>query len=149
MGTYSILLKCSRRCRLKLGRLGYVDVKRGHYVYTGSALGKGPASLEGRIDRHRRRSKTVRWHIDYFTKRGEIHLEGSVHIRSRVRLECRINETVLEHLRGYPIVQHAGASDCQCPAHLVRVTRPRDGDLINRLERIYARFGRPITNRYL
>ena len=146
-GTYSILLKCSRRFRLRLGCLGYVDVERGHYVYTGSALGKGPTSLEGRINRHRNRSKTIRWHIDYLTKRREIHFEGSVYVHSRVRLECAINKAVLEHLHGVPIVRHAGASDCRCPAHLVRVTEPTDGDLINHLKEIYAAFGRPIGNR--
>ena len=149
MGTYSILLKCSKRFRVKLGCLGYVSVKRGHYVYTGSALGKGPTSLEGRINRHRSRSKTIRWHIDHLTLRREIRLEGSVYIRSRARLECRINMAVLEHLQGNPILQHAGASGCRCPAHLVRVPGPTDGDLINHLERIYARFGKPIVNRYL
>jgi Uri superfamily endonuclease len=148
MGTYSILLKCSERFRLKLGCLGYVIVERGHYIYTGSALGKGSTSLEGRINRHRRRSKVVRWHIDCLTKRCEIQIEGSVYVCSRARLECTINEAVLEHLHGYPILRHAGASDCRCPAHLVFVTEPRDGDLINHLERIYASFGKPITNRY-
>ncbi|HYW00119.1 MAG TPA: GIY-YIG nuclease family protein [Candidatus Acidoferrum sp.] len=148
IGTYSILLKCSKRFRLKLGCLGYVNVKRGHYVYTGSALGKGSTSLEGRINRHRRRSKTIRWHIDYLTKRPEIHLEGSVYIYSRTRLECSINEALLEHLHGYPIARHAGASDCRCPAHLFLVAEPTDGDLINQLGRVYASFGRPIVDRY-
>ncbi|HKM75588.1 MAG TPA: DUF123 domain-containing protein [Candidatus Bathyarchaeia archaeon] len=148
MGTYSILLKSSKRFRLKLGCLGYVRVKRGHYVYTGSALGKGPTSLEGRINRHRRRSKRIRWHIDYLTKRREIQLEGSVYIYSRARLECTINEAVLDDLQGCPIVRHAGASDCRCPAHLLRVREPTDGDLINYLERIYAEYGRPMADRY-
>jgi len=146
-GTYSILLKCSRRFRLKLGCLGYVDVKRGHYVYTGSALGKGPTSLEGRINRHRNRSKSIRWHIDYLTKRREMYFEGSVCLRSRTRLECAINEAVLEHLHGVPIVRHAGASDCRCPAHLVRVAEPSTGDLIGHLKEIYATFGSPIVSR--
>ncbi len=148
MGTYSILLKSSKRFRLKLGCLGYVRVNRGHYVYTGSALGKGPSSLEGRIDRHRRRSKRIRWHIDFLTKRREIHVKGSVYICSSARLECKINEAVLEDLQGCPLVRHTGASDCRCPAHLLRVRESTDDDLINYLERVYAAFGRPVVERY-
>jgi len=149
-GTYTILLICSEPFRLKLGSLGCVKVKKGYFVYTGSALGPGSVSLEGRINRHRRRSKNVRWHIDYLTTRREIHTRGSVSIRSRARLECLINTDIIKKLRGCPLIERAGASDCKCRGHLLRVREQSSGvaDLIDQLSKIYAAFGVPITQRY-
>ena len=146
-GTYSILLTCSKPFRVKLGCLDYIDVNIGNYVYTGSALGKGSASLERRIERHRQRSKPIRWHIDYLTCRDEIQIKASVYVRSRSRLECMINKMVLEQLRGRAIARHAGASDCRCSAHLVSV-RGSTRDLIEKLKKIYTASGDPIVNRY-
>lgn len=121
---------------------GTLKLKIGYYLYTGSALGLGAVSLEGRLDRHNRSLKKKRWHIDYLTPRSGCKLKGAVYLISNKRFECKINEAIRKNMNTHVILQHLGASDCKCEAHLVRVAETLSKiKLLNRLKRTYSRFG--------
>ena len=141
-GTYTIVLACERPMRVRFGKLGRVKVKIGYYLYTGSALGLGAVSLEGRLERHNRSFKRKRWHVDYLTTRQGCKLRGAVYLVSNERFECKINRAISKNVNTQAILQHLGASDCKCEAHLVRITEPLSKTkLLNRLKQTYSRFG--------
>lgn len=142
-GTYTLLLTCNKPLRLRVGKIGLVPLEKGHYLYTGSALGIGGASLERRVARHRCRTKRVRWHVDYLTVRPEIIVRHIVCLQSRKRLECQINQHIISTLNAQPIAPHAGATDCECNGHLLSVKVGGVGTILAGLEQIYANFGTP------
>lgn len=110
-GSYCIAAFLPEDSVIEVARLGTFSFPKGLYVYTGSAL----SSLEGRISRHLRKEKKMRWHIDYFLERAEPM--GFVPIISSKREECSINSKFLE--RGEIVAKGFGSSDCDCPSHLV------------------------------
>ncbi|MEE9474859.1 MAG: GIY-YIG nuclease family protein, partial [Candidatus Hydrothermarchaeaceae archaeon] len=67
-GIYALIITLEEDKNICVGKLGPVDFKKGYYVYIGSALN----SLEGRINRHRRKDKKLRWHVDYLLNEGKI-----------------------------------------------------------------------------
>jgi len=136
-------LECSKSLHVEFGRAGRARVGRGYYVYTGSALGKGAVSLEGRIARHTSVLKRVHWHVDYLTSSTGCITKGVVYVVSRRRLECSINRA-LESLMGARVVlPHLGSSDCSCKSHLIRVGTSATVDRILRaLRDVYSRYGR-------
>ena len=145
-GTYTIVLGCKRPIQVRFGKLGYVEVKVGHYLYTGSALGDGALSLKGRLTRHSRSLKKKRWHVDYLTTRRAVRFKGAVYLVSNNRVECKINRAIRENMKTPTLLTHLGASDCKCEAHLVRVAETMSKlNLLNRLERIYSRFGKVVS----
>ncbi len=86
----------------------------GTYAYVGSAFGPGGFA---RIERHRelaRGEREVRhWHVDYLLGHPESELESVARFPDADR-ECELADT----LPGEP-VKGIGASDCDCPAHLL------------------------------
>ncbi|MBI3910417.1 MAG: GIY-YIG nuclease family protein [Armatimonadetes bacterium] len=118
-GLYQLLLTLSPPRRLRIGALGEFDFPAGDYLYTGSARG----GLEGRLARHARAVKRLRWHIDYLLAVAE--LRGVVVLLSGETTECALAAWA----RGLPgacvPVPRFGASDCGCPGHLVQV--PAEG----------------------
>jgi Uri superfamily endonuclease len=145
-GTYTLLLTCDKPLRLRVGRIGQTLLKKGHYLYTGSALGIGGASLERRVARHRRRTKPRKWHVDYLTVRPEIRVRHVICLQSDRRLECQINQHIISKLNAQPIGPHAGATDCKCTAHLLSV-KLHEGlqTTLARLEGVYSDFGTPFS----
>jgi Uri superfamily endonuclease len=143
-GTYTILVKCSYRGYATFGSLGRVRLQRGWYLYTGSALGHGALSLEARLGRHERRSKTLKWHVDYLTSRRGCSVTGVVYLVSDRRLECRVNRSISKELNAAPVLHRIGASDCKCDGHLLWPSvRLNDVDLMKQVESVYAKFGLP------
>ena len=144
-GTYTVLLNCSRRMTARIGRLGRFKLQEGYYSYTGSGLGVGAVSLEGRIERHRRRSKTLRWHIDYLTSNENWNFVGAIYVVSKRRLECRINRLICCSLHALPIIPNFGSSDCNCMTHLLRFDGAlKREELLKELDLLYVRFGSPV-----
>jgi Uri superfamily endonuclease len=131
IGTYVLALWLGTPQRISIGRLGEIEFPAGWYLYAGSA--QGPGGLAARLARHQRlitRSgspqdgaraavKRAHWHIDYL--REQAIWGGAWGRFSPERLEC----TWAAKLRSLPGAKMAaagfGASDCRCPAHLVRV----------------------------
>lgn len=143
-GTYTAILKCRKPARIKFGKLGSVGLEAGYYLYTGSALGKGAVSLEGRLTRHKRSWKRKRWHVDHLTSCPEFRFSGAIYLVSNKRLECRINASIQHNLDAQPVLQHLGASDCKCNAHVLRlVSHVSEAKLRGRLEKVYLTFGNP------
>jgi Uri superfamily endonuclease len=141
-----VLLNCDRRTTVIIGRLGRFRLREGYYFYTGSGLGVGAVSLEGRIARHKRRSKTLRWHVDYLTSNKNWKFRGAVYLVSNRRLECRINRLICRSFHALPTIQRFGSSDCSCLTHLLRPGGALKGEeLLKELELVYAKFGSPAS----
>jgi len=124
-GTYVLLIKLSRRRRIRIGKLGMREFPPGFYAYVGSAMG----GLKARIARHFRsiRRKRPHWHIDYFLAAG---VAQAVYARTGPkRRECLAARTLGEELPG---ISGFGCSDCRCRSHLFY--SPHAELLITRLE---------------
>ena len=144
-GTYTLLLVCREPFRTKIGSLGYANVDEGYYLYTGSALGSGALSLEGRLERHSQRAKKVKWHVDYLTSDPRCIVKAAVCLRSRKRLECAINKAVVRELSADPVLARAGSSDCKCDGHLTKVgSSIRAGKILTSVMSVYKRFGKSV-----
>lgn len=107
--TYQLRIHVPRPLRIAVGRLGCFGFPAGDYVYTGSAR----RNFQARIDRHLRKEKTLRWHIDYLLAAPGVTVT-SVH-PSREG-ECALNQATDGHI----VVPGFGASDCRrgCGSHL-------------------------------
>ena len=108
-GSYLLVLKLRNDASIQVGKHGVADLRKGYYVYVGSALN----GLEQRIQRHLRKHKKIHWHIDYllpFTEVVDIFYTESVR-----RDECRIAQMFdrkISDISGF------GCSDCTCSSHL-------------------------------
>jgi sugar fermentation stimulation protein A len=109
-GIYIAIFRLSARRRIPVGRLGTFWFQPGVYFYVGSAQ----RNLAARIERHARKDKPLRWHIDYLsspaTMLGAIMLPGA---RSR---ECELARELRSMFAS--VIPGFGASDCRCPGHL-------------------------------
>lgn len=109
-GIYSLIAYLDRPEKIKVGSLGKREFPKGYYVYTGSALN----NLEARIERHKKESKKLRWHIDYLLQKARILKVVSA--ETNEKLECRINERIYKSAFSY--IPKFGCSDCKCESHL-------------------------------
>ena len=108
-GIYCLMVALPRPCRISVGALGMIEFSRGFYAYVGSAMG----GLRGRINRHLRREKRVRWHVDYLLEKGRV--EEVIYALTDERLECHLAQRLEGIFRSIP---RFGSSDCRCPSHL-------------------------------
>jgi len=119
-GSYILLLRLDAARTVRAGRLGALPFAPGLVVYTGRAL--GPGGLRARVGRHLRAEKRPHWHIDALTAAAPVI--GVWAVESPARLEC-IWAAALSALPGSAIPARGfGASDCACPAHLIRIAAP-------------------------
>jgi len=114
-GTYLLILHVSQIPRLQIGRLGYYDIPGRTYTYVGSAL--GPGGLAARVGRHLRRQKRPHWHIDYLLDFADVQEVWGVD--SEERLECAWADRLLRSAGARVVIPRFGASDCNCPTHLI------------------------------
>lgn len=112
-GTYALLLALEKGATFTVGRLGIFFFLPGHYIYVGSALG----GLLGRIKRHLKSGKKLRWHIDYLLEHARI-IEAW-YLISEERLECGWQQAVASMPGAQPAVAGFGSSDCRCNSHLI------------------------------
>jgi Uri superfamily endonuclease len=114
-GTYVLILRLPCLSTIGVGRLGHFSFPAGWYAYAGSA--HGPGGLAARISRHLRSSKRLHWHVDYLRSHARpVEIWYAIGTQKR---ECAWAQ-VLSGLPGASIpVPRFGASDCQCPAHLI------------------------------
>jgi len=111
-GCYVLLLRAERGAEIAAGSLGPLRLRRGWYLYIGSAF--GPGGLRARVGRHSRRDKRLRWHVDYL--RAETRLAEVWHTPDDCECEWA---GVVGGLPGAenPLARF-GASDCRCVTHL-------------------------------
>ena len=112
-GTYALVLRSRRSVDARIGRRGRLDVRRGYYVYVGSAF--GPGGVRARVSRHCRARKSKRWHIDYL--RVFVRPVAVWCSYEPVRLEHRWANALGERAELTPVAGF-GCSDCRCAAHL-------------------------------
>ncbi|MEM0480809.1 MAG: GIY-YIG nuclease family protein [Candidatus Aenigmatarchaeota archaeon] len=108
-GTYVLILKCLKNCRIKIGKIGTIEFKKGYYFYVGSAFN----SLEKRIERHLKRKKKKKWHIDYLTTNKNFKVIDVIWIRKRV--ESKLSKEFEKH---FEYIKNFGSSDTKDKSHL-------------------------------
>lgn len=109
-GAYLLVFGLKNKERLKVGNLGERIFEKGFYVYVGSAMN----NLTKRINRHLRKNKKLKWHIDYLiSKAKDLKI---IPVRSFEKLECEIAKELF--LISQKIIPGFGASDCKCKSHL-------------------------------
>jgi Uri superfamily endonuclease len=113
-GSYLLIIRLDKPARIQVGRKGLFRFPAGWYVYAGSAK----RGLRARIERHLRRKKKMRWHIDYLLRRARILYV----ITFADRTECELAALLLAR-GGRIVVPRFGSSDCRCPSHLVYFPR--------------------------
>jgi Uri superfamily endonuclease len=121
-GTYILVLHLVREEEIAVGRLGCFVFPAGFYLYVGSAL--GPGGLAGRLARHRRLDKRMRWHIDYLRARAA--WVGAYYAAGQERRECSWARALCGLPGASLPAPRFGASDCRCPAHLIHLTHLPD-----------------------
>lgn len=109
-GVYLLLIRIAGTKTIAVGGQGEISFKEGYYVYAGSAMN----SLSKRINRHRRRIKKKRWHIDYLTAEAKVITPIAIITGEDLECECA---AAVKKLSDYQVAGF-GSSDCSCPAHL-------------------------------
>lgn len=109
-GAYILVFELKNKEKLKIGSLGEKIFEKGFYVYVGSAL-KG---LTQRINRHFRKNKKLKWHVDYLILKAS-NLKA-IPIRTFRKIECEIAKE-LSYI-SKRIIPNFGSSDCKCSSHL-------------------------------
>jgi Uri superfamily endonuclease len=118
-GTYALILHADEPGRIRIGRLGEMDVRPGPYVYVGSAF--GPGGLAARVGRHVRGDGRARWHVDHL--RVVAGVEDVWISADPVRRE-HLWAGLFRDWPGATVpLAGFGASDCSCETHLVRLRR--------------------------
>lgn len=108
-GCYCLIIRLDEDCEIKIGKLGKIYFKKGHYVYVGSAMN----SLESRINRHLNEEKKLHWHIDYLLKESEI--SNVIYNVSTKKVECELSQYLSNKTTS---IKGFGCSDCMCESHL-------------------------------
>ena len=107
-GCYCLTIHLKNTKKIKVGKLGMINFKKGYYVYVGSAMN----SLESRLKRHLSEDKKLHWHIDYLLKKAEI--TGIIYNENK-KVECELSQFLKTKTDG---VKNFGCSDCECESHL-------------------------------
>jgi Uri superfamily endonuclease len=118
-GTYALLLRAEEAQSLEVGALGSMTVQPGWYIYVGSAF--GPGGLQARVRRHARGDGALHWHVDYL--RAVTTLAAVWYTHDPERRECTWATILREWGSARVPMDGFGASDCDCPAHLVAFAR--------------------------
>lgn len=139
-GTYTMIIGCVKPIKITFGGLGSAKVTRGFYTYTGSAMGKGAASIEGRIYRHLSRHKRKRWHADYIASTQFCPVKAAVYVQGSVRIECAVNKALAIELKAHPLIPHIGATDCKCDGHLLQLPSTDETTLLKQIEATYFEY---------
>ena len=114
IGTYIVVLKSRQAKTIQIGKLAQLDIKKGYYVYIGSAM--GPGGVLARLKHHSEVSERPHWHLDYLRAATEFY--ETYALFSAERKECEWatmmakTAAVSEPMKGF------GSSDCKCSTHL-------------------------------
>lgn len=115
-GLYIIWIKIPAVTTIRVGALGTLTFEPGLYAYVGSAQRHRSA----RVQRHLRREKPLRWHIDYLRPHGEV--VDVTYCDGGREDECRLAESVIRKAGARRAHPGFGASDCGCGGHLLAVS---------------------------
>jgi Uri superfamily endonuclease len=108
-GSYILIIELKDDADIQIGALGKIHFKKGTYCYVGSA--RGPGGIEKRVERHLRKEKRKRWHIDYLLEHASIsevfRKEGGDEVAT-----AREISSICSGIKGF------GASDSPLDSHL-------------------------------
>ena len=113
-GTYALLLSSARNAVIRVGRLGELRLRRGFYVYVGSAL--GPGGVRARVAHHLHPAERPHWHIDYLKVHAS--LEAVWFCYGRQTREHRWANRFAAIPGASAPLAGFGSSDCDCESHL-------------------------------
>lgn len=139
-GLYVLVIRLRRAALVRVGALGSFRLEPGWYLYVGSAR----RALRGRVARHARKGKPLRWHVDHLTECKEARVMDALLLPGTRRTECSLSRAVGRLPGMVAPVRRFGASDCteRCPAHLW-CSRTRISP-----ESLSARFPRGVLERF-
>ena len=109
-GVYVLIVKVLEECEIEVGSLGRIEFEEGYYAYVGRAM----AGLQKRIERHLRRPRRVRWHIDWLTSNPIVKPLCAIFGETQ---NPRLEDELAEVLSGEPIPRF-GSSDARASSHL-------------------------------
>ena len=115
-GYYILVIKLKEKITLSIGKLGTFPFYPGIYCY----VGRAKTSLRQRLARHSKKTKALRWHIDYLLPHTEI--QAIYLFPLGCTTECALAKKLAEK-GGIPYPPRFGASDCRCKGHLIYLTR--------------------------
>ena len=112
-GIYIAIFHLPKTGKITVGKPGTFNFRKGFYFYVGSAQ----RNLSARLERHARKKKPLRWHIDYLSAKAK--MLGAITIPGPQDLECQLAKK-LSNMFESP-VPGFGTSDCRCGRHLFYV----------------------------
>ncbi len=111
-GIYLLLVYLPFTSKIRVGALGEIEFEEGYYVYVGSAQ----KNLKRRIERHARKEKKNKWHIDYLLEHAILE-DVCVYELSKEYEEIIAKKLGLD----YPNIRGFGASDSKAGSHLLYI----------------------------
>lgn len=112
-GSYCLIINIKKDTKIKIGKkLGFINFKKGTYVYIGSAMN----SIESRVKRHLSKNKKKHWHIDYLLLNENSEIKKVYTKESDEKLECEIAKKIIKNEKS---ITNFGCSDCSCQSHLI------------------------------
>ena len=107
--SYSLFIKIEKPQIITVGRFGSFEFISGNYIYSGSAR----RNLLARVNRHLRKEKKLRWHIDYLLNAPTVDI---IKVLVSTCQECELVAAGC----GRILVPGFGSSDCRsgCGSHL-------------------------------
>lgn len=124
-GCYIFILRLEENRVIRVGSFGERPFQAGWYAYVGSALG----GLKGRLSRHLRQEKKLRWHIDYLLQAAPV--QDIIIVETPERVECSLAAIVGEL---FPVIPKFGSSDCRCGGHLFYSEQRPSGELLRQVK---------------
>lgn len=112
------MIQLKEETTIPIGKLGTFPFHPGTYCY----VGRAKTSLRQRLARHSRKTKALRWHIDYLLPHAEI--QAIYLFPLGYATECALAQKLTER-GGVPYPHRFGASDCRCKGHLIYFTGER------------------------
>ena len=107
-GIYLLLILFLDNSKVNIGKFGDLVIRKGLYVYVGSAMGSG--GLRARIGRHLKTNKKLKWHIDYILSDKNSRIVGIIFSRTSKKMESDMAECLIKH--GFKsIAPYLGATD--------------------------------------
>jgi len=127
-GTYALVLFAPREACVQVGKLGELRVRRGTFVYVGSAF--GPGGVAARVRHHVCSRAAPRWHLDWLRDHLRPREVWLTHDGAHREHEWA---RIFQDLPGASApLAGFGASDCRCPAHLFRFASPPSAAMFRR-----------------
>ena len=108
--TYLLSIILTEDIEIIVGKLGKLHLKKGHYLYIGSAK----RNFDSRINRHLSKNKKIHWHIDYLLILNQVRIDNIW--RCIANKECHM--AYFLNKENYRFISNFGSSDCDCQSHL-------------------------------